>query len=95
MSPTLRPARPDDAAAIAAIYAHHVAHGTATFDTEAPTPADMAASIERITGAGCPFLVAEVDGAVIGYAYASRFRDRRAYASTCEDSIYVLSLIHI
>lgn len=84
----LRTARPDDAAAIAAIYAHHVAHGTASFDTEAPSVAETVARIARIVGAGWPFIVAEAE-AVVGYAYATQFRDRRAYASTCENSIYV------
>jgi phosphinothricin acetyltransferase len=78
-----------DAAAIAAIYAHHVVHGTASFDTVAPSVEDTVAKIARITGAGWPFLVAERDGAVAGYAYATQFRDRPAYANSCENSIYV------
>lgn len=86
---TIRSACVDDAGTIAAIYAHHVAHGTASFDTEAPSAADMAAKIDSFIAAGWPFLVADSVAGVIGYAYAARFRDRRAYASTCENSIYV------
>jgi phosphinothricin acetyltransferase len=86
---TIRPARPDDASAIAAIYGHHVAYGTASFDTDARTEAETAAKIIECSARGWPFLVAELDGPVIGYAYATQFRDRPAYASTCENSIYV------
>ncbi|MBX9728418.1 MAG: GNAT family N-acetyltransferase [Sphingopyxis sp.] len=85
----VRDATPGDAQAIAAIYAHHVLHGTATFDTEPRSGEETAARIAAITAAGLPFLVAEVAGGVAGYAYATRFRDRAAYAATCEDSIYI------
>ncbi len=84
-----RAATPDDAARIAAIYAHHVAHGTATFDTVPMSPAAMADKIAGIIARGCPFLVAEVDNHAVGYAYAAPFRDRPAYAGTVEDSIYL------
>jgi phosphinothricin acetyltransferase len=85
----IRPAREGDAQAIAAIYAWHVANGTATFDTEAPDAAAWAAKVADFSGRGFPFLVAERDGALVAYAFAARFRDRAAYAHTCEDSIYV------
>ena len=85
----LRPARETDAQAIAAIYAWHVANGTATFDTAAPDAAAWAEKIADFAARGFPFLVAEREGAVVAYAYAARFRDRAAYAHTCEDSIYV------
>jgi phosphinothricin acetyltransferase len=78
-----------DADAIAAIYAHHVLHGTASYDMEPPSTDETLAKIRRIVGAGWPFIVAEQDGQVIGYAYATQFRDRAAYAWTCENSIYV------
>lgn len=84
-----RPARTGDAEAIQAIYAHHVAYGTATFDTEAPDVAFWKSRIETIMQRGWPFLVAERDGTVVGYAFATQFRDRAAYARTCENSIYV------
>lgn len=85
----IRPARPADAQAVCAIYAWHVANGTATFDTAAPDAAAWKAKIADIATRGWPFLVAERDGAVAGYCYATQFRDRAAYAHTCEDSIYV------
>ena len=87
--PRVRDATPGDAAATAAIYTHHVAHGIASFDIEPRSAADMVAKIAECRSRGWPFLVAEADGEVIGYAYATQFRDRPAYRSTCENSIYV------
>ena len=87
--PHVRPVRLDDASAIAAIYAHHVLNGTASFDTVPRTPDETADRIATITASGWPFIVAEADGEVLGYAYATQFRDRPAYAATCENSIYV------
>ncbi|QIK95146.1 N-acetyltransferase [Sphingomonas sp. HDW15A] len=89
MIPTIREARPDDAEVIAAIYAHHVAHGTASFDTVPRTTEETAAKIKECAQHGWPYLVAEEGGAVVGYAYATQFRDRPAYLSTCENSIYI------
>jgi phosphinothricin acetyltransferase len=85
----VRAATPGDAAVVAAIYAHHVAYGTASFDTEPRSVDETAAKIAQCDTQGWPFLVAEADGAVVGYAYATQFRDRPAYRSTCENSIYI------
>lgn len=85
----IRPAAVSDAPAIASIYAWHVANGTATFDTVAPDVKAWEAKLADFAARGLPFLVAEQQGRVIAYAYAARFRDRAAYAHTCEDSIYV------
>jgi len=78
-----------DAEAIAAIYAHHVLHGTASYEVEPPSVADTLAKIRRISNPGWPFIVAELEGEVVGYAYVTQFRDRPAYRFTAEDSIYV------
>ena len=86
---SIRAAQSDDADAIAAIYAHHVAHGTATFDTEAPDAQFWRDKIAAVLVRGWPFLVAHGEGRVAAYAYATQFRDRAAYALTCENSIYV------
>lgn len=86
---SIRDVRADDAEAIAAIYAHHVLNGTATYDIDPPSVEDTVAKIGRIAEAGWPFIVAELDGEVVGYAYATQFRDRAAYRFACEDSIYV------
>ncbi len=86
---TIRPASSADIPAIAAIYAHHVEHGTATFDTEAPDEAVWQDKHRSITARGWPFLVCERDGETVGYAYVTQFRDRAAYSITCENSIYV------
>ena len=89
MAGSIRLATPDDAAAVRGIYAFHVANGTASFDTEAPGEAFWREKIVAVMAEGWPFLVAEWSRAVIGYAYATQFRDRAAYARTCENSIYV------
>ena len=85
----IRPATPADAAGLAAIYAPQVLAGTASFETEAPDVAEMAARLARVHGKGWPWLVWDADGDLLGYAYASQFRDRAAYRATCENSIYV------
>lgn len=85
----MRAARDDDVAAITAIYRPAVLAGTATFELEPPDENEIAARLRTITGAGHPYLVAEQDGAVLGYAYASWFRTRPAYRFTVEDSIYL------
>jgi L-amino acid N-acyltransferase YncA len=85
----IRDVSEEDAAAIAAIYAHHVLTGTASYEVDPPSAAETLAKIRRITSAGWPFIVAETDGEVAGYAYATQFRDRAAYRFTAEDSIYV------
>jgi L-amino acid N-acyltransferase YncA len=78
-----------DAAAIAAIYGHHVLHGTASYDTEPPSIDDTLAKIRRIAAHGWPFIVAERDELACGYAYATQFRDRPGYFWMSENSIYV------
>lgn len=86
----IEPATLDDIAEIAAIYAHHVEHGVASYETVPPDPAEMAARLARVMQAGWPWLVARGDdGAMLGYAYASQFRDRAAYRYACENSIYI------
>lgn len=84
----IRDAALADAEQLAAIYAHHVLHGTASYELEPPTVSQIRDKIARIAEAGWPFLVAESD-AVVGYAYATQFRDRPAYRHTCENSIYI------
>ena len=78
-----------DAAEIAAIYAHHVLHGTASYDTAPPSVEYFQDKIGWVLSSGWPFLVAECDGEIAGYAYATQFRDRAAYRWTAENSIYV------
>lgn len=79
-----------DVPAIQAIYAHHVLHGTASFELAAPDLATMAERRAGLLAQGYPYLVAEdAAGAVAGYAYAGPFRPRIAYRHTVENSIYV------
>ncbi len=86
---TIRPCADPDLPAITAIYAHHVQHGIASFEEVPPTLAEMTARRAKVLGEGLPYLVAEADGAVVGYAYATIYRTRTAYRYTAEDSIYV------
>jgi phosphinothricin acetyltransferase len=90
----IRPAAPGDIAAITRIYAHAVEHGTASFETEPPTEAEMAQRRQKLLEKDYPYLVAEIAGAVAGYAYAGPYRDRRAYDWCIEDSIYVAPELH-
>ncbi len=85
----IRPSRDEDVDAIARIYGHHVLHSTATFEITAPSPAEMAARRADVLGKGLPWLVAEVDGRVLGFAYANWFKARPAYRFSAEDSIYL------
>ncbi len=85
----LRPSQAADIPAITALYAHHVLHGTGTFELEPPDEADMARRHADVTGKGLPWLVAQDASGVIGYAYANHFRPRRAYRFCLEDSIYL------
>ncbi|OFA04450.1 arsinothricin resistance N-acetyltransferase ArsN1 family B [Duganella sp. HH101] len=84
----IRPATPDDAAAIVAIYNHYIATTTISFEEHAVTPEEMAGRIRDVT-AGLPWLVYEQDGMVLGYAYATKWRARSAYRFAAETSVYL------
>jgi L-amino acid N-acyltransferase YncA len=89
LSSVVRPAGPHDLAAITRIYDHAVRHGTASFEIVPPDEREMARRFEKLR-AGCyPCLVAELDGAIAGYAYAGPHRARPAYRWSVEDSIYI------
>ncbi len=87
--PLIRPSREDDLPAITAIYAHHVLHGTGTFETKPPGVADMGTRRADVLGKGLPYLVAEDAGTVLGFAYGNWFKPRPAYRYSVEDSIYL------
>jgi L-amino acid N-acyltransferase YncA len=86
---TLRSARPADVPRIAAIYRPQVLAGVATFELVPPDAGELARRLADIGTLSMPYLVAEVDGVVAGFAYASTYRARPAYRHTVEDSIYV------
>lgn len=85
----VRPAATDDAAALAAIYGDACLNGWGTFEEVPPTAEEMARRLAGVLGHGLPYLVAEQDGAVLAFAYATPFRLRAAYRFTAEDSVYV------
>jgi L-amino acid N-acyltransferase YncA len=89
MTLIVRDATYADAAALAAIYGDAVLHGFGTFEEDPPTPADMDGRRRAVQDRGLPYLVAEIDGQVLGFAYAGPFRPRAAYRYTLEDSVYV------
>lgn len=86
---TIREADSSDMARVAEIYAHYVASTTITFETAPPDAAEMAGRWRKVRTLGAPYLVAEVTGRTVGYAYAGAYRSRPAYARTVEDSIYL------
>jgi len=86
---TIRPAIEADIPAIAAIYRPSVLTGTASFEIDPPDEAEMGRRFQAVVSAGYPYLVAEMDGRVAGYAYANAYRTRPAYRWSVEDSIYV------
>ncbi len=85
----IRPAEPRDLAAITRIYAHAVAHGTASFELDPPDQAEITRRYNTLRDGGFPFIVAESGGKIAGYAYAGPYRARPAYRFTVEDSIYI------
>ncbi|WP_213881863.1 GNAT family N-acetyltransferase [Pseudomonas sp. dw_358] len=85
----LRDAHENDMPAVQAIYAHHVIHGSASFELEPPTLKQMLQRRADIRDAGLPYQVAERDGEVFGYGYATLYRPRPGYRFTAEDSVYV------
>ena len=86
---TIRPARPSDIPAIAAIYGEAVRTGTASWELEPPAEAEMLKRFETITSGGYSYLVAEMGGSLAGYAYVNAYRPRLAYRYTVENSIYI------
>ncbi len=85
----IRDAAEADMAAVQRIYAHHVLKGLATFEEEPPSADELLSRRAAILALGLPYLAAELDGAVGGYAYASAYRARPAYRHTIEDSVYL------
>ena len=86
---TIRDATPDDLDRITDIYTDAVLHGTATYELEPPSRSEMAQRLEALAAESYPYLVAEEDGSLLGYAYAGAFRARPAYRFIVENSVYV------
>ena len=85
----IRPALAEDLAAITDIYAHHVQFGTGTFETTPPSIEEIARRHAEVRARCLPWLVAERDTRVVGFAYCNWFKPRPAYRYSAEDSIYV------
>ncbi len=89
LSLTVRDALSTDLAAVQAIYAWHVQHGLSSFETVPPTLQQIQQRHAEVCAQGLPYLVAEAQGEVLGYGYATHYRPRPAYRHTVEDSVYV------
>lgn len=87
--PTIRPSQLEDIPAITAIYAHHVLHGTGTFEVDPPTQDDMTNRRADVLSKGLPYLVATEGDKLLGFAYCNWFKPRPAYRFSAEDSIYM------
>ena len=85
----LRPATEADLPAITDIYAHAVVTGTASYEYDPPSLSEMTSRFDTLKASGFPYLAAESEGSVLGYAYAGPFRTRPAYRFMVEDSIYI------
>ena len=85
----IRAAKPDDLAAVHAIYSHHVLQGLASFEEEPPSRDEIARRFRDVTGSGLSWIVAQYGADVAGYGYCSLYRSRSAYRYSLEDSIYV------
>ena len=90
----IRPAVAADLAFVTAIYDHAVRYGTATFELIPPDLAEMTRRFNELASGGYPYLVAVLDGHVVGYAYAGAYRERPAYRFTVENSIYLQPQVH-
>src|SRR5262245_17877853 len=85
----VRASTDSDVTAITKIYAHHVLHGTGSFEVEPPDAGEIARRRLDVISRGLPYFVAEINKNVVGYAYAAPYRPRVAYRFTLEDSVYV------
>jgi L-amino acid N-acyltransferase YncA len=87
--PRVRPVQAADLAAITGIFAHYVRTSVVTFEESPPGVAQWQRRLDELADRGLPFLAAEVDGTVAGYALASPWRPKPAYRHTVEDSVYL------
>jgi phosphinothricin acetyltransferase len=89
MNMSIRPVVEIDAADLARIYNHYVSGTCITFETDPLAAADMSRRMAEAMNAQLPWLVAEVSGAVVGYAYAAKWKGRSAYRYSVESTIYL------
>lgn len=85
----IRIGTPEDASSIASLYNRYVLNTAITFETDAVPPDEMGARIREVTAAGLPWVIAELNGRVVGYAYASKWKGRCAYRFSVETTVYV------
>ena len=89
MTLTIRDTTANDITVITAIYRTHVKHGLASFEYDPPSEAETTNRLQSLSNGSHQYLVGEVDGKIIGYAYAGPFHTRKAYERTVENSVYL------
>ena len=90
----IRPSQPDDMVQVTDIYRHVVVHGSASFEIDPPDTDEMIRRRDALVGAGFPYLVADENKMICGYAYIGAYRPRAAYRFAVEDSIYIAPQMH-
>lgn len=90
----IRPTDQDDAPRIADIYNHYIRDSIATFEEQPVTGDELAARIAEVEAAGLPWLVADTENGITGYAYASQWKGRCAYRYAAETTVYVAPEMH-
>jgi phosphinothricin acetyltransferase len=90
----IRSAEASDGAVLAAIYNHYVSNTTITFEEDPVTAEEMTRRLQAVQASGLPWLVQELDGQVVGYAYATKWRERSAYRFSVESTIYLQREMH-
>ena len=90
----IRPAKPDDLAAVHAIYSHHVLKGLASFEEVPPAREEIVRRYQDVTASGLPWIVAQYGDRIAGYGYCALYRTRSAYRYSLEDSVYVREEMH-
>ena len=85
----IRPATVADAASVAGIYNHYVRETTVTFEEQEVSPSEIARRIQEVGSASLPWLIAERDARIVGYAYATKWHSRSAYRYSVEITVYV------
>lgn len=85
----IRKANPDDANALCRIYNHYVVHTAVTFETDPVSEAEMGQRVLEVQNENLPYFVLEVEGRVVGYYYVHKWKNRCAYSSTKEVTVYL------
>lgn len=90
----IRQVRAEDYESIASIYNHYVSNTSITFEETTVTSTDIQNRVEKSRSTNLPWFVMEINGSIVGYAYASKWKERAAYRFSVESSVYVSEKYH-